>query len=120
MFIGFFTQRRMMEINGYEYQIIPKADLRKADLRKADLWGAYLRKANLYGADLQGANLQEAKLPINVVDLNKPVPEHLQKQVATLLVMHADREGTIKGLGEFLNRELVLVYTSGDDDGDDT
>ena len=43
-----------------EYEIKPRADLRRADLGGADLIGADLREANLVGADLIGANLREA------------------------------------------------------------
>ena len=51
-----------MEINGKEWAIEPKADLREANLYRADLRGAYLyradlREANLYRADLTGVDL---------------------------------------------------------------
>ena len=45
-----------------EYEIKPRADLRRADLVGADLIGADLREANLVGVDLGGADLREADL----------------------------------------------------------
>ena len=49
-------------INGTEYEIGPRADLRGAYLGGADLWGADLWGADLRGADLGGANLRGAYL----------------------------------------------------------
>ena len=54
-------------VDGREYEIGPRADLRGADLRYADLAFANLTDANLtdadlVGADLMGANLTEADL----------------------------------------------------------
>ena len=56
-----------MNINGTEYNISPKSDLRGAYLWRANLQGAYLQgadlqDANLQGADLRGADLQDANL----------------------------------------------------------
>ena len=49
-------------INGKEYNIQRKANLKKAQLQGADLSGADLYKANLQGADLTGADLFMADL----------------------------------------------------------
>ncbi len=51
-----------MKINGKEYDIGPRANLRDANLRAADLWDANLQNADLRAADLWGANLQNAGL----------------------------------------------------------
>ena len=49
-------------INGVEYDIGPRTDLKGANLKGADLSGANLRGANLRWANLSGANLREANL----------------------------------------------------------
>ena len=49
-------------INGAEYEIGPRADLRDADLLGANLRGADLLRANLWNADLRDANLRSANL----------------------------------------------------------
>ena len=49
-------------VDGREYEIGPRADLRGADLWGANLTDADLTDADLRGADLTGANLTEADL----------------------------------------------------------
>jgi len=63
-------------INGTEYEIGPKADLREADLGEADLGRAYLYGAYLGGAYLGGAlHLDESIGYLKIIGEPATLPE---------------------------------------------